>query len=268
MKKISYLIVALCIPLFGWAQDVQNNEAAGADEKLADVQQTETKTDADSAYIKNDFATAIQIYEALLQEGESADLYYNLGNSYYKTGEIGRAILNYERALLLNPSDGDIQANLQIAQARTVDKVEKIPELFFITWYHNVASWMTADSWGTIAIVLFLTSMLSILLFIFSKSSLIKKVGFFTAIIGILMVAVTNLLGSYQKNKMFNQESAIVVAPSVTVRSTPSESGTSLFVIHEGHKVSIKDNSMNSWKEIRLDDGKVGWVDHEAIEII
>ena len=197
------------------------------DNKLEDV----TKTKGDSAYIKEDYAAAIQIYEALLKNGEASEVYYNLGNSYYKIGEIAKAVLNYERALLLQPGNSDIRANLEVARAKTIDKVEPTPEVF-------------------------------------SKQIMWKKIGFISGIIFLIITVCSNLFASQQKENLVNRNEAIVMNPSVTVRSTPSESGTSLFILHEGRKVNVKDNSMKEWKEIHLEDGKVGWVPASAIEVI
>ena len=104
--------------------------------KLEDV----TKAEGDSAYMRNDYISAIQIYEALLGKGEAADVYYNLGNSYYKAGDIAKAILNYERALLLQPGNSDIRANLEIARSKTIDKVEAVPEIFFVSWINSLVN--------------------------------------------------------------------------------------------------------------------------------
>ena len=108
-----------------------------------------TKAEGDSAYIKDDYATAIQIYESLLKNGESADVYYNLGNSYYKAGEIAKAVLNYERALLMKPGNSDIRANLEVARAKTIDKVEPVPEVFFVSWTKALINSMSVDAWAT-----------------------------------------------------------------------------------------------------------------------
>ena len=113
-----------------------------SDTKLEDV----TKAEGDSAYIKDDYATAIQIYESLLKNGESADVYYNLGNSYYKAGEIAKAVLNYERALLMKPGNSDIRANLEVARAKTIDKVEPVPEVFFVSWTKALINSMSVDA--------------------------------------------------------------------------------------------------------------------------
>lgn len=213
-------------------------------------------------------AAAIQIYEALLKNGEAADVYYNLGNSYYKIGEIAKAVLNYERALLLQPGNGDIRANLEVARAKTIDKVEPVPEVFFVSWIKSLTNSMSVDAWATWGIVSFILLIIALYFFIFSKQIMLKKIGFISGIILLIVTVCSNLFASQQKEHLVNRSEAIVMNPSVTVRSTPSESGTSLFILHEGRKVSVKDNSMKEWKEIRLEDGKVGWVPASAIEVI
>lgn len=127
---------------------------------------------------------------------------------------------------------------------------------------------MSVDSWAIWGIVSFLLLIVSLYFFIFSKQVVLKKVGFITGIIFLIVVVMANIFASKQKEELLNRDTAIIMSPSVTVRSTPSENGTSLFILHEGHKVNIKDDSMKDWKEIRLEDGKVGWVPVGSIEII
>ena len=127
---------------------------------------------------------------------------------------------------------------------------------------------MSVDSWAIWGIVSFLLLIVSLYFFIFSKQVVLKKVGFITGIIFLIVVVMANVFASKQKEELLNRDTAIIMSPSVTVRSTPSENGTSLFILHEGHKVNIKDDSMKDWKEIRLEDGKVGWVPVGSIEII
>ncbi len=227
-----------------------------------------TKAEGDSAYIKEDYAAAIQVYEALLKNGEAADVYYNLGNSYYKIGEIAKAVLNYERALLLQPGNNDIRANLEVARTKTIDKVEPIPEVFFVSWTKSLINSMSVDAWATWGIISFILLIVALYFFIFSKQTAWKKAGFISGIILLIITICANLFASEQKEHLINRNEAIIMNPSITVRSTPSESGTSLFILHEGRKVSIKDNSMKEWKEIRLEDGKVGWIPASAIEVI
>lgn len=227
-----------------------------------------TKAEGDSAYIRNDYAAAIQIYETLLQNGEAAELYYNLGNSYYKVDNIAKAILNYERALLLQPGNVDIRANLEIARSKTIDKATPVPELFFVAWTKSLINSMSVDAWAKLGIVFFILLLISLYLFFFSKQITWKKTGFISGLTFLAFIILSNIFASQQKDGLVNRNEAIILSPSVTVRSTPSESGTSLFILHEGCKIEIKDNSMREWKEIRLEDGKVGWLPASTIEVI
>ena len=277
MKKILFFAFGVWISIvsFGQGQAVKDSLQAIVGDSIGNsLQQISssledaTKAEGDSAYMKNDYASAIQIYEALLNRGEAADIYYNLGNSYYKAGDIAKAILNYERALLLQPGNGDIGANLEIARSKTVDKVEPVPEIFFVSWTKSLINSMSVDSWAVCGVVCFILLIVSLYLFIFSKQIVLKKAGFISGIVFLAVTILANVFANQQKDELTNRNSAIVINPSVTVRSTPSESGTSLFILHEGHKVGVKDGSMKDWKEIRLEDGKVGWVPASAIEII
>lgn len=278
MKKIWSLTLLLLVSVAIWAQEAVSDTVATTetDTLIADKSEfsaakqvgNATKAEADSAYIRNDFAAAIQIYENLLQQGESAEVYYNLGNSYYKTDDIARAILNYERALLLSPGNADIRANLEIARSKTVDKVEPVPEIFFVTWIKSLINSQSSDAWARTAIVFFLFLLVSFSVFLFTRQLKWKKVGFAGSILFLIVVIVANVFASTQKSYLTDRKDAIILSPSVTVRSTPSESGTSLFVLHEGRKVEIKDGSMREWKEIRLEDGKVGWVPATVVEVI
>ena len=277
MKKILFFAFGVWISIvsFGQGQAVKDSLQAIVGDSIGNsLQQISssledaTKAEGDSAYMKNDYASAIQIYEALLNRGEAADIYYNLGNSYYKAGDIAKAILNYERALLLQPVNGDIRANLEIARSKTVDKVEPVPEIFFVSWTKSLINSMSVDSWAVCGVVCFILLIVSLYLFIFSKQIVLKKAGFISGIVFLAVTILANVFANQQKDELTNRNSAIVINPSVTVRSTPSESGTSLFILHEGHKVGVKDGSMKDWKEIRLEDGKVGWVPASAIEII
>lgn len=277
MKKILFFAFGVWISIvsFGQGQAVKDSLQAIVGDSIGNsLQQISssledaTKAEGDSAYMKNDYASAIQIYEALLNRGEEADIYYNLGNSYYKAGDIAKAILNYERALLLQPGNGDIRANLEIARSKTVDKVEPVPEIFFVSWTKSLINSMSVDSWAVCGVVCFILLIVSLYLFIFSKQIVLKKAGFISGIVFLAVTILANVFANQQKDELTNRNSAIVINPSVTVRSTPSESGTSLFILHEGHKVGVKDGSMKDWKEIRLEDGKVGWVPASAIEII
>lgn len=251
------------------AQNQPDTLTSQSVEKGREVAVVADKDLADKAYAEADYTRAAQLYEQLLQtQGESSVVYYNLGNSYFKTGDLARAILNYERALLLNPAGGDIRFNLELARSKTVDKITPLSELFFVTWAKDFANLSSSNGWARIAVGSFLLLILSLAAYIFGRKRSVRKAAFFLALLFLVVCVVANLSAGYQKNLRESGRSAIVMLPSVTVKSTPDQSGTDLFVLHEGCKVEIKDNSMREWKEIRLEDGNVGWLPANAIETI
>lgn len=278
MKKILFFAFNLLIAMSLWAEEISLDSIQSGKDSVSIGSHTEfsteksgkniTKSGGDSAYIKNDYKSAIQIYEALLEKGEAAEVYYNLGNCYYKTNDIAKSILNYERALLLDPGNTDIRVNLEMARAKTVDKITPIPDIFFVAWIKSLINCLSVDAWAKCGILFFILFLVAVALFFFSKQASLKKGGFIGGIVFLILVVLSNVFASQQKAVLVNRNAAIVLVPSVTVRSTPSESGTSLFILHEGRKVELKDNSMREWKEIRLEDGKVGWVPTSSIEVI
>ena len=265
MKKIYFSILFIFVSVCSYAQ-TDSTQVSGM------VQVPEivvTKAQADSAYINNDFASAIHLYENILaNQGESADIYYNLGNSYYKMDNIAKAIVNYEKALVLNPGNGDIRFNLELAQSKTVDKVTPMSEVFLITWFKSLTNTMSEKGWAKMGIVTFILMLLCVALYFFGKKIALKKIGFIAALCLLLVCILSNVFASSQKSKAQSHSTAIIMAPSVTVKSTPNEGGTDLFILHEGRKVNIKDNTMREWKEIQLEDGNAGWVPASVIEII
>ena len=230
--------------------------------------QAATKAEGDSAYVNSNYQEAIKIYESLLKQGESAELYYNLGNAYYRTENITRAVLNYERALLLSPGDGDIRFNLQIARSKTIDKIVPESEMFFVTWYRSLVNMMSVDGWGRLALVSLALVIVLFLVYLFSARVWLQKVGFFGGGALLVVFVLSNFFAWQQRHQLLYRQGAIVVAPSVTVKSTPAQNGTDLFILHEGTKVVITDGSMKNWREIRLADGKKGWIESKKIELI
>ena len=227
-----------------------------------------TKAEADSAYVRGQYQEAIKGYEALLKQGASADLYYNLGNAYYRTENITRAVLNYERALLLSPSDRDIRFNLQMARSKTIDKITPEQEMFFVTWYRSLVNMASVDGWARTALMALALAIVLALVYLFSERLWLRKVGFFGAMALIVLFIVSNVFAHQQKELLVNRSGAIVIPSAVTVKSTPAKQGTDLFILHEGTKVTITDSSMKDWKGIRLADGKEGWIETSQIELI
>lgn len=257
MKKILSLVFALSFMLCSNAQFVQQDSV-----QVSVVQ-------ADSAYIQGDWLTAIGLYENVIEnQGVNATLYMNLGNAWLKLDEVAKAILCYERAYLLDPSDDDIKFNLELARTKTVDKVNPKNELFIVVWFRKVLSVLDVDGWGKVVVSAFLLTLILFGFFLFSKKIGVRKISFCFSVIFFVFSILSYIFATTQKGNILNRDTAIVMSPSVTVKSTPSSAGTDLFIIHEGRKVQILDQSMKEWVEIRLEDGNTGWIPVNVMEII
>ena len=228
-----------------------------------------TKADADALYEKGNYEEAAAAYEALLKvEGLAAEVYYNLGNCYYKLDKIPFAVLNYERALLLDPGDGDIRANLALARGKTVDKVVPPSEMFFVTWWRDLTNCMSMDSWTIVGFSAFILMLIGILVYRFVPQLLARKIGFYSAMFLFALVIIANFAAFSQHRDLTHRNTAVILAPSVVVKSSPSDRSTDLFLIHEGSKVEILDNSMKEWMEVKFEEGKQGWIPVNVAEII
>lgn len=273
MNKL-YLLLAFF--LVGMAARAQSgmlpadsmDHAAAASLTLDEAAWAQIKEEADSAYALEDYDRAIAGYQELLRGGEHAAVYYNLGNCYFRKEDMAHAVLYFEKARLLDPGDADIRFNLDLARSKTIDKIVPEREMFFVTWYRAVADWMSVDEWALLGVVSFLLLLLSLVLYLFGGRLSLKKGGFYAACLFLLLTLLANLFAFQQKHKLENRQGAVVMVGAVTVKSTPNESGTDLFVLHEGTRVEITDDTMKGWKEIRLADGKVGWIQTGTIERI
>ena len=170
-----------------------------------------------------------------------------------------QAILNYERAKKLNPRDEDIKHNLTIANAYVVDKIDIIPEFFLKNWITNIVNMTSSDNWAIISISSFILFLLLFLIYLFSGRIGIKKLSFWLGIL-IFFISILSFYSSLRRKQLLTlRNSAIIITPTVTAKSSPAETGVDLFVIHEGARIKIVD-SIDVWNEIKLSDGKRGWI--------
>ena len=228
-----------------------------------------TKPEADALYEKEQYREAAAAYEQILkQEGVAAEVYYNLGNCYYKLDEIPLAVLNYERAYLLDPGDSDIRANLALARGKTIDKVVPPSEMFFVTWWRDLTHCMSMNAWTILGIVAFILMLIGILIYIFVPQLTARKIGVYGAMGLLVIVVISNLAAVSQHLDQTHRNTAIILTPAVTVKSSPSQTSTDLFLIHEGSKVEILDGSMQDWLEVKFEEGKQGWIPLSSLEII
>lgn len=227
-----------------------------------------TKENADAEYKRGNYQQAIKDYTELLKQGVNADLYYNLGNAYYRTDNVTQAILAYERALMLSPGDDDIRFNLQFATSKTIDKITPESEMFFVTWYHSLVNFTSVDNWAVMAIASIVLVLLLVLMFLFGPNVMLRKIGFYGGCLFFVLFVFCNFFAYQQKYNLQNRTAAIVIAPSVTVKKTPANGSSDVFVIHEGTKVDITDKGLKDWRGIRLADGREGWLQTRQIEEI
>lgn len=227
-----------------------------------------TKAEADAQYSKGNYQQAIADYKALLSKGVSAEIYYNLGNAYYRTNDITQSVLAYERALRLSPGDRDIRFNLQFVRNKTIDKIMPANEMFFITWLHSFRNLCDADGWAHWSIALAVVALVLLLVFLFASRMALRKIGFYGAALALAVFVVCVVCASRQKYVAEHRTGAIVVSPSVSVKQTPAESSSDVFVIHEGTRVDVVDDSMKGWRSVRTADGREGWIKAATIEMI
>jgi len=219
-------------------------------------------------YTASNYQEALDVWMEIYNTGyRSAELNYNIGNAYFKLNNIPGAILFYERAFLLKPGDNNINYNLQISRSLVVDKFEEIPVLFFVRWFDFLALVLTNNTWATISLISFIFFLLLLSLFIYSSRYRIKVLGFWAAVF-FLLISVSSLAFTVRnKSLVYDSRKGVIFAPSVNGKSSPDNSGTDLFVLHEGSKVSVED-TIGDWYEIKLSDGNKGWVPASCLTII
>jgi len=224
---------------------------------------------ATAEYTGGQWALAAEDYAMLENLGlVSRELYFNLGNSFFKDSFYGKAILNYERALKLDPSYADARFNLSVARNFVQDDIEAVPEFIFKTWTRKICYLLPGNTWAVIFLVLFALALAMGLLFLLGSSSAARKAGFFTALVSLLLSLGALGFGLSQRNDSVAADKAIVMKPVVAVKSSPGADSTKdLFILHEGTKVTLID-SVGGWYNIELSDGRQGWLQTNEIEII
>lgn len=223
---------------------------------------------ANKAYSIDKYEEAAELYEQILTGGmESPEVYYNLGNAYYKLRNYPKAILNYERALRLDPLNENIRFNLEKTQVYNLDQIDEIPEFIIRRGLRNVLEIFSPNAWAYISLLAFIIGLSLLLLSFLSFKINLKRIGLYAAIAALIISVSTFLIAGSAKNFILKSGGAIVMTPTVTVKGSPDEGSTDLFLIHEGTKVFILDK-IDDWYEIKLTDGKQGWLQQSKVEPI
>lgn len=223
---------------------------------------------ADSAYARADYEKAIELYSSVLNKGNniaSAEIFYNLGCSYYKNGDIPYAILNFERALRLKPGDDDVKFNLKLAKGQTLDKMEDNGTFWLKRVFDNFAMSTKLTTWMWLGIVTFVLVCAGLLFFFFYTGAVNKrKVAFYSAIVALCFCILFNLLAGRNYVRVYDKTEAIITAQSVTLKSSPDASSENLAILHGGIKI-IQLQELNQYVQVLLPNGAQGWLSREDI---
>ncbi len=251
-KKLAALICGIAMLLIGLISSAQSVD--------------ELYKSANQLYKANQFDSAAVAYEKIIHQGyKTPEVYYNLGNCYYKTKNVSQCIINYERAAKLAPQDEDIQHNLKLANLMVVDKIIPVPQLGIILTWNNLVSSRSSKGWGTLALVFVWAALLVSAIYLFISS--FRGV---TVTLGIMLLLISGTLLSFayrQNDKEQNPDAAILTASNAFVKSAPDSNGNDLFMLHEGIKFMVLDK-VGEWNKIRLADGKIGWIEKGTFEKI
>ncbi len=255
MKRLIIIIIALFATTLQTLQ-AQNQDADALFKK------------ANDAYNEKDYALAAELYQQIVNQGLTApELSYNLGNAYYKQGDFTHAILNYERAIKQNNEFEDAKNNLKLANQNLVDNLKDIPATNFSAITEMIGKGIGMNGWAIFTLVFLAVGLGQFLIYFFTDSLNLRKFSFSFGFVFIVLCFISLAMGFYTQNLLDQTSEAIVMDKVVTAKSSPDESGTDIFRIHEGLKVSVKDKSAE-WLEIRLSDGRIGWIKSSSLEII
>lgn len=249
MKKYLFLLLALMSSLLYSQSEVRFDSAT-------------------VAYNKGDYQKAISYYMGILEEGKhSAELYYNLGNSFYKLNQIAPSIYYYEKALLLDPNDQEIKNNLVYAQNMTLDAIEPLPETTLSRFYKNVTGILSFDGWSYLAVGFVLLFVLSYILFYYLRYSTHKRIAFVSSLVAITLTVISVVIAFLRYQDFMEDQPAIIFDQEVSVKTEPNDRSDVAFTLHEGTKVNVLEE-FDTWKKIELTDGQTGWLLSESLKVL
>ena len=246
----------------------QNTEQTSAEALPSSNNPDELWQIANTAYNAGNYALAEECYTRIVEQGlHSAALYYNLANAHFKQDELGKAMLYYNRALRLRPNDEDIRHNLEYAEQSTKDSIEEIPEFFLKTWIKSLRGALSCTAWSILSLLMLVAALACGLLYLLAQRLSLRKIGFYLMTVTALLFVVTTAFAWSERNMLVERSEAIIMNSAVSIKSSPDRSATELFVLHEGTKVTIGE-TIDGWAEVRIADGRKGWIEQERIERI
>ena len=265
MKRYIAIFTAILLANIAFAQE---QAAEDTQAQALATSPAESWEAANEAYNKGEYSQAATLYESILDsEMHSAKLYYNLGNAYFKQEKLGMAILNYNRALRLAPGDEDIIHNLEYATAATKDQIEEIPEFFLKKWWAAMRNIMGCNGWTIASLAVLALTLAAALVYLLSQVLSLRKVGFYCMCIGMVVFIASTIFACQTRQALVGGGEGVILSSAAPVKSSPDRAATDLFVLHEGTKLTLGEQ-IDGWAEIRIADGRKGWIETSRIEII
>lgn len=215
---------------------------------------------ANIAYQSGNYQQAITLYEQALKAGDSPELFYNLGNAYYRTNNITKALLNYEKAYLYNPADDDVRHNLDYVRTKTVDKLLPSADIFFVSWYKDLLYSLSVYGWAVFSLMLIVISLVALLTYLFTNNDILRKVSFWLTLLSFVLFLMSVVFALHQSYIINNDKGAIITVKEVALKKSPEQNSQNVVTIHEGTHIDIIDDGMKDWKEVELPDGNAGWI--------
>jgi tetratricopeptide (TPR) repeat protein len=270
MKKLLVILAIVLLPTAMQAQFDGDSIKANAQGSFTGKEAVDTWiAQGNEMYRNGNYDIAVDYYGIALSSGLSnADLYYNIGNAYYRTGQMGRAILNYERALRLNPGMKDAKANLALANSRTADRITELPRIFIARWVDDLCTSVRPATWRIIWLCLLAIIGLSVVALRLAPTIALRKTGLVAAIVSTILIIIVTLLLIGSTNRYNARRDAIIMEPSIVLKASPEDKSTDKMILHEGTKVHILDKSLSGWYRVTIADGTTGWCHITDVERI
>ena len=279
MKRYIITLLTIFCAATLWAQQEPAAEVVGEENQPAAVAEQSAEQPmvltadqkwnmANAAYNGGNYAEALSYYEAIQAEGlHSAALYYNMANTYFKMDALAKSILYYHRALRLAPADEDVRHNLEYAESMTKDSIEEIPEFILTTWVRAVRGAFSSTVWCVMSLLLLALSLAMMLIYLLAQRLSLRKTGFYVMTVAGLLFILTTIFAWGEGRMDVEHREAVVMNSAVSIKSSPDRAATELFVLHEGTKVVIGE-TISGWAEVRIADGRKGWIEESRIERI
>lgn len=274
MKRYIILVLSLlCAGVLSAQEQPTDSAAATETDVVADAASQEVAMSANqrwelanAAYNSGDYAAALHYYDAIESEGlHSAALYYNMANAYFKMEELAESILYYNRALRLAPADEDIRHNLEYAESMTKDSIEEIPEFILTTWVRAVRGALSSTAWSILSLLLLVLSLATMLIYLLAHRLSLRKTGFYIMVVAAILFIFTTIFAWAEGRMDVEHREAVIMNSAVSIKSSPDRAATELFVLHEGTKVEVG-AEITGWVEVRIADGRKGWIELSRIE--